>query len=1574
MAIEAAKQVADPSRQISGYRVQDAVFLAPIPVEEDRSEVQLHMRPDHAHPVDKSTTSFEFRVYSMSNSGWFENCHGFVQVVYENDRNGDQDVRHRENSFFRKRFDEARKQCVHPVPKKQMYENFISNGLMYGPSFQGMDNLYWDGGDIAVGDVRCFRWTEEQSQNARQAHVAHPTTLDAAGQLSWVVLTEGATKTLVNGFAATRIGSMWLANSGFSYPETDHIRVWTKSVFKGLRGTDCSLFALNESGELVMEISHFETTTVGGSDTATEAEPPREICYDMVYRPDVSLMDTKQLSWATTLDATVHDDMELRAARFYQDLESTLFYLAKKTRDATRSLESSQISMEPHIARYVSWLDRQVSRYEDGDLKDRGQSWAHNINDSSDMDALMDDLEATNNKGQLFMRVGRELVNIVHGVQDPLALIFESGLAERYYQEQCDEMLCSKQLSKYLALLSHKNPHMSVLEVGAGTGSMTNCVIEGLGRRFGQYVYTDISEACFEAAKARFSTFESKVAFRLLDFERDAVEQGYEAESYDLVVAAWALHTTRDLASTIQHVRRLLKPHGKLILVEFTEPEILRNSFIFGTLPGWWAGLEPDRQWGPCVPVPRWSELLLANGFESVDLVLHDHSEHISRETDIIVATRDGSECLPDAAPRRGPVTLLLGRDHQPQTAVAEGLRRTLEKQGGVSCQIETHIDKPLAPNSTLVFLAELYELYLSALDEESFGRLKDLLGTAKVVIWLSHSCRSSASFPDTEMVKGLARVLSTENPSLRFVTLKFESSPLEVDTCVRLATEVITTVLRDASSETCELEYVEREGALMINRVYPSDQLNREVHTKTRTLLTDRKIEESPPLALKVPNPGLLDSLRWEADSLGARPENIGDDELEIEVQAIGVNFRDLLVVLGKFNASTVGCECAGVVTRVGARSATRFQPGDRVCAGVLGCARTLVRCHMDLAVKVPPYLSVEEAAALPITGVTAYYSLVTLANLQKEDSILIHSATGGTGQMALQLAQSIGAQVFVTVGTEEKRKLVRDSFGVPEENILYSRDTSFAKELLRRTDGRGVDVVLNSLAGGALLASWECVAPFGRFIELGKADIQANSNLPMSRFFGEISFHAVAVDYIAENRPALFQKQLQAVMKLLDDKVLKVASPSNLYSVTQIESAFRNMQSGKNTGKMVLTLRPSDVVPTWLPPSYSCHLDPTVSYLIAGGLGGLGRSTARWMAQRGARHLILLSRSGPKSKTAQELVKELEQAGVTVRTPQCDVSNSSALIAALDQCKDMPPIKGCLQATMVLQDTLFEKMTWDQWSKSIQSKVPSTWNLHSHLPRDLDFFIMLSSAAGIVGSMGQSNYAAGNTYQDGLAAHRLALGEAALSIDLGWMGDVGIVAENEELARGKGAIADLAPVFEAEFLALLDRYCDRDIPQPPELSQLVIGLVTPAQFKRKGAEPPDWLVERPIFKGLPRDSNGDGNDGAPAGSGRSDRNWAEELGRAASATEAAAVVVEALRRKLAKATSIPQDEIDTKQPLHVYGVDSLLAVEIRNWFAKTLKTDVAIFDITGQGSLEEVAERAAAQSSLVTNIEGVL
>ena len=597
------------------------------------------------------------------------------------------------------------------------------------------------------------------------------------------------------------------------------------------------------------------------------------------------------------------------------------------------------------------------------------------------------------------------------------------------------------------------------------------------------------------------------------------------------------------------------------------------------------------------------------------------------------------------------------------------------------------------------------------------------------------------------------------------------------------------------------------------------------------------------------------------------------------------------------------------------------------------------------------------------------------------------IHSGAGGTGQTAIQIAQSIRSEIFVTVSSEEKLLLLMDVYHIPSDHIFYSRDTSFAQDIMRTTHNRGVDVILNSLSGDNLVASWECMAPFGRFIELGKADVESNSKLPLSSFANNVSFSAVAVDYMCAKRPDLVRRSLINILERIEEGKMQIASPLHEYSISDIETAFRFMQGGKNTGKIVLNLGPTETVPVSVvfsvfsdilsltnhhqmlldyKPSYS--LDPQAAYIIAGGFGGLGRSAARWMARRGAQNLILLSRSGPRSQAALTLLNELRTLGIRVESPKCEVSSLSSLSATLTSCAYMGPIKGCLQATMELKDAIFDNMSFEDWTMSIKSKVHSSHNLHFLLPQEITFFILLSSIAGIAGSAGQANYAAGNTYQDALAQHRRTLGLKATSIDLGWMGDVGVVAENDRLSKSKEAAADLAAIREKEFLALLEVYCDPELDHGPEgvKAQPIIGLVTPAQIRAEGMEPPAW-IQRPLFSALAQtETMGAKGLGSSEGSAAGEMDFATHFVRTESDDEAAAVVASSLLQRLSGALSMAVEDIDVTRPPHVYGVDSLLAVELRNWFAKVWKADVTVFDITGQESIAALGGTVARKSGL--------
>jgi NADP-dependent 3-hydroxy acid dehydrogenase YdfG/acyl carrier protein len=385
-----------------------------------------------------------------------------------------------------------------------------------------------------------------------------------------------------------------------------------------------------------------------------------------------------------------------------------------------------------------------------------------------------------------------------------------------------------------------------------------------------------------------------------------------------------------------------------------------------------------------------------------------------------------------------------------------------------------------------------------------------------------------------------------------------------------------------------------------------------------------------------------------------------------------------------------------------------------------------------------------------------------------------------------------------------------------------------------------------------------------------------------------------------------------------------------------------------------------------TWTFPS-------DATYLIAGGLGGLGRCAARWMASKGAKNLVLLSRSGASSASAQHLVQELRYNGVCVEAFACDVSNASRLSEVLSSVSQtLPPIKGCIQGTMVLRDSLFENMTYEEWTTSLTSKRAASWNLHTLLPRDLSFFIFLSSLSGVAGTVGQANYAAGNVYQDALAEYRNRMGEAGVSLDLGVMGGVGVIAENDEYAQHRGGLGGVLQVVEEnDFHAILDYFCHsvndsnngngRSTMDMSRQGQALFGLPTARHRHELTASPSNStnyenLLSQPLFTLLSHLDTSSSSNHTSSPSDANTPNYAYLFATAASSSSASSIVTLALTHKLARAISIPASDIDVTKPLHSYGVDSLVAVELRNWLAKEFGAKIAVFRLMGAKDLESV------------------
>ncbi|KAL0256846.1 Type I Iterative PKS [Diplodia seriata] len=881
------------------------------------------------------------------------------------------------------------------------------------------------------------------------------------------------------------------------------------------------------------------------------------------------------------------------------------------------------------------------------------------------------------------------------------------------------------------------------------------------------------------------------------------------------------------------------------------------------------------------------------------------------------------------------------------------------------------------ASGKLAIVLAELDSASLLANPTpETFARVQQILTQAAGVLWVTRGAyKAGAANPEANMAVGLIRSVRSETAA-RAATLDLDpGSSCGTAAQVDLIMKAFKRAVLASSSEDgdddgsqVDMEYAEQDGALVVPRVVPDDETNlfvhREVSPETAAPYPqDFSGPDGRRLRLAIETAGALDTLYF-ADDTHTASSPLAADEVEIQIHATGVNFKDVVIAMGQLAnpspSASLGIECAGVISRVGA-NVSSLSVGDRVCAMPDGAYGTYTRCRASSASRIPPSMPWETAASLPIVFCTAYHALVDLARLQRGEKVLIHAAAGGVGQACVQLASMLGAEIYASVGSAEKKAFLTATYGVPASRIFYSRDAvGFAAAVRAATvdadtnEKGGVDVVVNSLAGEFLRESWACLAPFGRFVEIGKRDVTANAGLEMGAFAECRSFAALDLTLLASERPRAMARVLEAVMRLLEFGVVKPVAPVEVVGVGEVEAAWRRLQSGKTMGKVVVVPRAGEKVKATHPRARDLFR-PDATYLIVGGTGGLGRSMAKWMAQKGARNVVLLSRSGKTDGKVGQLIEDVRQsldANIVVRA--CDVADEASVRALVADCKaSMPPIRGVIHAAMVLKDVLFENMTFDDYQTVVSSKVAGAWNMHNALLNDpLDFFVALSSVAAIVGNRGQAAYAAANAFLDALALHRReTLGLPATAIALTAVSDVGYLADGADAGRRKEVLANIGgdTLVEAEVLALLAAAVssaggDAAGGRNGDDGHLLTGLRFPTANADDAPPQLPFYAADAKFRllraaALASSSSSGLDDGTTMGKDKP-LPLALSLARAPSADAATDVVARALLEKLSAILTVPLEDMDAdaERSVTTYGLDSLNAIELRNWIAREL------------------------------------
>lgn len=655
---------------------------------------------------------------------------------------------------------------------------------------------------------------------------------------------------------------------------------------------------------------------------------------------------------------------------------------------------------------------------------------------------------------------------------------------------------------------------------------------------------------------------------------------------------------------------------------------------------------------------------------------------------------------------------------------------------------------------------------------------------------------------------------------------------------------------------------------------------------------------------------------------------------EVELEVRAAGLNFRDVMKALGLYPTAPgeptwLGDECSGVVSNVGPE-VTDLAVGDEVVGFVPRAFSTHASTLDTFLVRKPAHLTWAQAATIPVAYATALYAFTQLARLAPGERVLIHAAAGGVGMAAVRVAHALGAEVFATAGSEPKRELVR-AMGVA--HVMDSRSLAFADQVMALTDGEGVHVALNSIAGDAIQRTLGVLAVGGRFVEIGKVDIYQNASLGLAPFRRNLAFFAVDLDEAFRHRPPLAQQLLEQAVTMIESEQLGPL-PATPFPLTEAPAAFRWMAQARHAGKIVLTPnRPRE--PT------AGALDPGAAYLITGGLGTLGRRTARVLYEASARHLVLAGRRGPSPEATVE-IDALRTAGAEVTVRQVDVTQGDAvgrLVGDLE--REIGPLRGVFHLAAAVDDGLLADQSAERAAAVLGAKALGAWHLHHHTRScHLEHFVMFSSIAAFIGAPGQGPYAAANAFLDALAHHRRFHSLAATSIDWGyWAGGglgAGVYSEKQLREIGVGVIpADTGARILFRLLA------------DPAAQVAVV----PAQWE-KLATNVSSIAHRPLFAGLTADRDTERLVAARA----------EVLGIAPA--QRPAYIEKLIVRELAQVMQlegdeIEGDEIDVDKPLNQLGVDSLMGLELKERWESQLEIELPLSVLVDSPTISELSHR---------------
>ena len=1120
----------------------------------------------------------------------------------------------------------------------------------------------------------------------------------------------------------------------------------------------------------------------------------------------------------------------------------------------------------------------------------------------------------------LFRRSAGALADVLVGDADPLTLLFSSGepTAADLYLKAPVARAANRMLADAVAKLLEQLPEgrrLRVIEVGAGTGSATAAVLPELPDGSFNYVYTDISAGFFAEAEGRFGGPEASIDYRVLDIEKDPADQGFDDHGYDLLIASNVLHATRYLSETLEHCRRLLAPSGCLVALENLRGQGWLD-LTFGQLDGWWRFADACRPHHALASPAVWREALIDAGFEQPVVLGVDESDPAQAPDRGVILAQGPSEVT------ERPGVWVLAAD---RGGVADGVAAQLaaRNQTVVMAIDRSQADRDPTPRptgvSTAVIDTERREDWLGL-----FESLPPDIGLSGVV-YLAATSKSRADVDLDELAADVKRAATTALAMMQglidadaatakgvwFVTRG--GQVLDHERADGLAGSVLWGFGKVAAREAPQLtpRMVDLDPSatalppdIAAEFLHPDAETHiayREGHRQAARLVratSDTGRLELPEPAgesawlLEPDEGGALEGLRVE----GRTPVPLAPGEVRVAVEATGLNFWDMFRSLGVIDEGLLGGEFCGRVVEV-APDVTTVQEGDRVVGLAFGTfGSEAVTCEAMLA-PAPETLPATALATMPTAFVSAALSF-DCSGLDPGERVLIHAGAGGVGLAAVQLAQAAGAEVFATASAPKQAYL--RSLGV--KHVFDSRSTKFGEQIMEATGGTGVDVVINSLTGpGFIDSSLSCLARGGRFVELARVDILSHDEMAATR--PDVGYWILELDVLKEHDPAQPGDALRRVMRRLAAGELAPLTHTR-WSLAEAGSAMKFMRAARHIGKIVFAASPLE----------TGRLRGDRTYLVTGGLGGIGCIVAEWLADRGAGAIVLNGRRDPDPEAA-EAIAELRDRGATVSVELADMTDAAAVDAMLARISEtLPPLAGVVHSVGVLSDASLANQSWERFEQVLWPKVLGAWQLHrATAGLDLDMFVLFSSVAGVMGNPGQANHAAANAFLDVLAAHRRSLGLAGQSIAWGAWSGLGEAEEQRERIAGQLEAAGTGWITPEQGMKAFDRLVRQD-PAAPMVAAVDWQVVAEGDQHRSP------FVEDLLAAAV---SPSDGQQDSRA-------DLLSELGQAPPAKHEQ-ILSRFLQRELQAVMRLPN-----LPPLSAefadLGMDSLMAVELRN------------------------------------------